>query len=82
MSLFGTYQLPHDHVHFLIIGVFDPVIVEICGVAVSAQVDLLGLWVGRVAVLFMHRLKTHGRVCEYPLIDPVTSRLLRYTPLF
>jgi hypothetical protein len=61
------------HVLFLIIGVFDPVIVEI------SRVGLLGLWVGPVAVLLIHRLKTH---CEYPLIDPVTSRLLRYTPLF
>ena len=44
------------------------VIVEIFKVAVSGQVDLLDLWV--CPVLLIHRLKTHGGVCEYPLIGP------------
>jgi hypothetical protein len=72
MLSFGSYELVHHHAHFLIIGVFDSlppvVIVEIFRVAVSSQVDLLDLWV--CPILLIHRLKTHGRVCEYPLIGP------------
>ena len=72
MLPFGSYQLVHHHFYLLITSVFDPlppvVIVEIFRVAVSGQVDLLDLWV--CPILLIHRLKTHGRVCEYPLIGP------------